>query len=191
MEVKDIWMSPDARRKSRYGLRTLGGIVGIAALAVGLVLGGTMLGFAMGWPAEHFSALLCAGVTGLVAALAVGLGRRARRERTVFFRTEKDRLFVLDAARLANYGGSILSFVEGTLNIQNYLQTLAQRPTLPAGAEEILRVERIRETSAHYVLTCQVCGPDQRAVRRTYLLVKGMEGQKSLLRQLEGKATQP
>lgn len=188
MTVEEVWMSTDARRKSRYGICTLGGIVGIAALALGLILGGTVLGFTMGWPMEAFSAILFVGVTGLIAVQAVSLRRHAQGERTVFFQTEKDRLFVLDAARLVDYGGSLLSFVEGTLKIQEYLQTLAQRPDLPARAEEILRVESIRERAAHYVLACQVCSSDQRVVRRTYRLVKGIAGQKSLLRQLEQKA---
>ena len=36
--ITHIWMSPDTRKKSRYGLRTLGGIAGIAALAILCVL---------------------------------------------------------------------------------------------------------------------------------------------------------
>ena len=37
MKVTKIWLSPDSEKKSRYGLRTLGGIVGITVLALLLV----------------------------------------------------------------------------------------------------------------------------------------------------------
>ena len=33
-KILKIWLSPDSAKKSRYGWRTLGGILGIAALAV-------------------------------------------------------------------------------------------------------------------------------------------------------------
>ena len=43
MELKQVWMSQDTRKQSRYSLRTLGGILGIVILALALVLGGTAL----------------------------------------------------------------------------------------------------------------------------------------------------
>lgn len=82
MAVKQIWMSQDTQKKSRYGLHTLGGILGIAALV--LVGGGTVLGFYMGWPVKLLSLVLCLGVTVLVAVLAVGLGRRSVGDTAVF-----------------------------------------------------------------------------------------------------------
>ena len=39
MMLKQIWMSPETKQKSRYGLRTLGGILGIAVLVLVLVCG--------------------------------------------------------------------------------------------------------------------------------------------------------
>ena len=49
----------------------------------------------------------------------------------------------------------------------------------------ILRVEGIKENRSHYALACQVRRPNQRVIRRTYFLIKGMEDQEFLLRQLE------
>ena len=39
MELKQVWMSRDTQKQSRYSLRTLGGILGIAMLALVLTLG--------------------------------------------------------------------------------------------------------------------------------------------------------
>ena len=50
MELKQVWMSQDTRKQSRYSLRTLGGILGMVILALALVLGGTALGLMLGWP---------------------------------------------------------------------------------------------------------------------------------------------
>ena len=70
MELKQVWMSRDTRKQSRYSLRTLGGILGIAMLALVLVLGGTALGFMLGWPMRLVSVGLWLGVTVLLVALA-------------------------------------------------------------------------------------------------------------------------
>ena len=47
MELKQVWMSRDTRKQSRYSLRTLGGILGMVILALALVLGGTALGLSL------------------------------------------------------------------------------------------------------------------------------------------------
>ena len=183
--VTHIWMSPDTGKKSRYGPRTLGGIAGIAALAMLLVCGGTALGLSMGWPMELVSPALCLGCTALAVLLAVGLGRRSTGDATVFFLMEGDRLFAMDARRLVYHGRGILSQTAAVMEVQQFLRSVAQEPYLPAGADEILKVERIRENRSHYALNCQVRHPNQRVIRRTYFLVKGMENQEGLLRQLE------
>lgn len=85
MKVTQIWMSMDTQEKSRYGLRTLGGIFGIAVLALSLIGGGIVLGFSMGWPMQSFSLILCVGVTALAVVLAVRLGGRSVRDAAVFF----------------------------------------------------------------------------------------------------------
>ena len=185
MAVKQIWMSRETQRKSWYGLRTLGGIFGIAVLALVLISGGTVLAFSMGWPVKLFSTLLCLGVTVLMVVMAVGLGRRSVRDTTIFFLTEDDRLFVVDASHLVDHGGSVMSHADGLLKTQQFLRRIAQSPGLPDGVDEILRVEGIKENRSHYALVCQVRHPNQKVIRRTYFLVKGVENQELLLRQLE------
>ena len=71
MELKQVWMSRDTQNQSRYSLRTLGGILGIAMLALVLVLGGTTLGFMLGWPMRMVSVGLWLGVTVLLVVLAL------------------------------------------------------------------------------------------------------------------------
>lgn len=75
----------DVARKSRFALRTAGGVVGIAVLMLVLVLGGTFLSLTLGLPGEVFSLWLVLGVTVLGVALALGLGRRSVQDATVFF----------------------------------------------------------------------------------------------------------
>ena len=62
----------------------------------------------------------------------------------------------------------------------SFSRSWRKNPYLPAGADEIRRVERIRENRTHYALVCQVRRPGQRTVRRTYFLVKGLEDQELL-----------
>lgn len=184
-KIVKIWMSLDTGKKSRCGLRTLGGIAGIAALAMLLVCGGTVLALRMEWPPEAVSLALCLGVTALIALLAAQLGRHSTRDATVFFLMEGDRLFALDARRLVDHGRNILSHAAAMMEVQRFLQNIAEAPYLPAGADEILRVERLRENRSYYAVVCQVRHPNGRVVRRTYFLVNGLEDQELLLRQLE------
>ena len=87
MEIRNIWMSPDTARKSRWGLRTLGGITAIAALMGLLVISGSVLSFAPDLPREAFSLFLVCAVTVLTAVLALKLGWRSAGDATVFFLT--------------------------------------------------------------------------------------------------------
>ena len=134
---------------------------------------------------ELLSLALCLGISALTVFLALRLGRRSVQDATVFFWMEGDRLFAVDARSLVYHGRDILSHAAAMMEVQQFLQKLAENPYLPAGADEIRRVERIRENRSHYALVCQVRHPGQRTVRRTYFLVKGLEDQELLLRQLE------
>lgn len=104
MELKQVWMSRDTQKQSRYSLRTLGGILGIAMLALALVLGGTALGFMLGWPMRMVSVGLWLGVTVLLVVLALRLGQNTVRDATLYFLTRDDRLFVADARAAGGYG---------------------------------------------------------------------------------------
>lgn len=185
MELKQVWMSRDTRKQSRYSLRTLGGILGIVMLALVLTLGGTALGFMLGWPMRLVSVGLWLGVTVLMVLLALRLGRNTVRDATLYFLTRDDRLFVADARQLAGMGHSALDWAKGTVRVQQRLREMARSPVLPAAAEEILRVEQIRENRTGYAVTCQLRRFDQTVTRRTCFVIRGLEDQETLLHLLE------
>ena len=97
MELKKVWMSPDTKKKSKYGYRAVGGILGIVLLMVLLLCGGTLLSLSLGINKKAFSLILLTAVSALGIGLAVLLGRRSIRDATIFFLTENDRLWVMDA----------------------------------------------------------------------------------------------
>ena len=185
MKVTKIWLSPDSEKKSRYGLRTLGGIVGIAVLALLLVCGGTVLMLSRGWSRELFPLILCLGVTALAVFLAVRLGRRSVQDATVFFLTEEDALFAVDVRQLVRPGHNLPGYAAAAAETQKLLRRIGAQPYLPAGADEVRKVERIKENGSHYVLSCQVRRPDGRMGKKTYFLIKGCRDEELLLRQLE------
>ena len=55
MELKKVWMSPDTKKKSKYGYRAVGGILGIVLLMVLLLCGGTLLSLSLGINKKAFS----------------------------------------------------------------------------------------------------------------------------------------
>lgn len=185
MEIRNIWMSPDTARKSRRGLRTLGGITAIAALMGLLVISGSVLSFAPDLPREAFSLFLVCAVTVLTAVLALKLGWRSAGDATVFFLTQDDRLYVMDARTMSRWGRGIPGFITGTLETQRFLRELTDAPRIPAGADEILQVSGIRENRGYYAIRCRVRRSSRQAVPHTCFLVKGYAGQDALLQQLE------
>lgn len=185
MKLKKVWMAPDTAKKSHYAWRTLGGNLGIAALMLVLIMGGTVLSFAFHWPRELFSLLLCVCVTVLGVWLSLRLGQRSVQDDTVFLLTESDQLFVMQARRLSDHSRGIWGYAAGTWETQTFLRQLAKQPFVPAGADEILKVTHIKETSTDYVIRCQVRHPNRHVVERTYFLVKGCEDEDLLLHQLE------
>ena len=110
MELKKVWMSPDTKKKSKYGYRAVGGILGIVLLMVLLLCGGTLLSLSLGINKKAFSLILLTAVSALGIGLAVLLGRRSIRDATIFFLTENDRLWVMDARGLSNHGNGFLGF---------------------------------------------------------------------------------
>ena len=184
MTVKKVWMSPDTRKKSRYALRTLGGIGGIVVLMLALLAGGAFLPLAPGPSRQAVALVLCAGATALGVGLALKLGRRLLGDATLFFLTDDDRLCFLDGRVLTGTGG-VLGYAADAWKTQKALRRLAQEPGLPSLAAEILKVEAIRENASYYAIRCQVRRPRRQAVRSTCFLVKGYEDEDLLLRQLE------
>ena len=79
----------------------------------------------------------------------------------------------------------MFAWAEGTVRVQQRLREMARSPVLPAAAEEILRVERIRENRTCYAVTCQLRRFDQTVTRRTCFVIRGLEDQETLLRLLE------
>ena len=169
MEIKQIWLPVRPARKNRAGLGTVGGVLGIALLAVALAGGGTVLVLQSGLPVQAALTALCLGVVVLVVALAAALGRRAERDATVFFLMEGDRLFVWDARAAVRWSGGAAGFAAGALHAQKLLRRLAEQPRLPAAAQEIVRVEHIRAVEGGQIAVCRVRRPNGAAARRTCL----------------------
>ena len=173
MELKKVWMSPDTKKKSKYGYRAVGGILGIVLLMVLLLCGGTLLSLSLGINKKAFSLIL------LTAVSALG----------IFFLTENDRLWVMDARGLSNHGNGFLGFAVGTMETQAFLRRQGRQPFIPNRADEILKVLNIKENRSHYAVRCQVRHPDTHVTRFTYLLIKGNPDEDMLLRELERRKT--
>lgn len=185
MTVKKIWMTRDTGRKSLYAWRTMGGILGIAALMVLLIGGGILL---MSWaslPREAFSLILCLGVTVLGVWLGLRLGKRTIQDCTVFVLTEEGKLYGLQASDLAGGEWNGIAYAQGTLNTQRFLRRLAEKLFVPAAADEICRVETIREHRTEYVIRCQVRRPGGHSAVRSFFADRDMADADLLLRELE------
>ncbi len=79
MELKKVWMSPETEKKSHYGYRTVGGILGIVLLTTVLLVCGALLPLSLGMPQKWFkwfSTILGVSVTSFEIVLAARLGRR-------------------------------------------------------------------------------------------------------------------
>ncbi len=189
MKLKKVWMSSETGKKSRYGYRAVGGILGIVLLMTVLLLGGTFLSLSLGVPQEWSSMILVVSGSGIGIALAVRMGRRGIQDATIFFLTEGDRLWVLDARGLAKYGRGFGGFAAGSMQIQAILRAQGRKPFVPNGADEILKVWNIKENRSHYAIRCQSGHPDRPVMWRTYFLVKGIPDEEMLLQELERRKT--
>lgn len=185
MEIKDIWLSPDSAGKSRFALGGIGGVLGISALALLLAGGGTVLMLRRGLSVQAMGLGLCVLVTALVLFLAFRLGRRRVQDATVFFLTEEDRLFALDAREMTDYGGNTVDNLLGDFRTQRLLRELARRPELPGRAREVVVVEKLKDRGGSLAAVCLVQNMSGRRFRRTYFLVRGLDREEELIRQLE------
>ena len=127
--------------------------------------------------------------TALSIALAVRMGYRGMQDATIFFLTENDRLWVMDARGLSSHGDGFLGFAISSMETQAFLRRQGKQPFLPKGADEILKVLSIKENRSHYAFRCQACHSDRHVVRRTYFLVKGIQDEQMLLQELERRKT--
>lgn len=185
MALKQVWMSQNTRKRSRYGLRVLGGIAGTAALMLVLAAGGAILITWLGLPRKVFSLVLVCGVTVLATVLGLKVGWRSVRDATLFFLTEDDRLYVMDARNLSPWGHGPLGYAAGAMETQTHLRRLAERTHVPGGADEMIKVEGIKENGGYYAISCLVRRRNGRLVRNTCFLVKGNQDEDQLLQQLE------
>ncbi len=185
MPLKKIWISKGPGEKNRYALSTLGGILGILALLMVLIVGGTFLTLYLSLPKEASLGTLCIGAVVLGVVLALGAGRRSLRESLVFFLTQDDRLYMLDSRTLASYRRGVLGFTSMTLDTQKALDRLAASPTLPPQALEILTVKKIREYSDFSRVSCLIRRPTGETGRWEFCLPSGYPDEDLLRFQLE------
>ena len=160
MELKQIWTSGNTEIGSHYAAKVLGGSLGLAVLAAALVAGCTTLLYRLGLMNEWVTLVLCLAVTALIVVAAFRLRRSVQRDRTIFYLTEDDRLFVLDAASQYRHTGGVLGMAEGAIKTEQFLNENACRPVLPAGADEILAVDNLKENAGHYAIRCRVRCPN-------------------------------
>ena len=122
MELKKVWMSSETRKKSRYGYRTVGKILGIVFLMTALLLIGTFLSLSLGLPQQSSSMILVLLASTLGIVLTARLGRRGMQDATIFFLTENDGLWIMDARSIPNYGDGFLGFAVGAMETQAFLR---------------------------------------------------------------------
>ncbi len=180
--LKKMWISAE---KGGYALRVIGGSIGAAVLAAVIVAACTVFAIRTGRMNEAFALALCLAVTALLVAFALRLRRGALRAVTVFFLTDDDRLFCYDARGAVSAGHGVLSRMTEAAQVQSLLNRLAKSPYLPAGAEEIVEVERIRDNRSHLAVVCRVLRSGGREVRRSCFVVRGLADEDALMRELE------
>lgn len=190
--VKKTWISVGADGKNRYSVRTFAGIAGIVALAVLIVVGGSWIPFYVNVDKAAFSLALCLGTTALATWLALRLRWRSAHDATAFFLTEDNRLYALDARGMFNRGSSAISLAQDAVETQSFMDGLAKTSTLPDGAIEIVKVDRMKENRLYYAVRCQVRPSNSLAItEHTCFLPKGYEDEQALVDQfkrLEGQA---
>lgn len=189
MELKKVWMSLDTEKKSHYGYRTVGGILGIVFLMTVLLFIGTFLSISLGLPQQSYSMVLVLMAAAFGIVMAVRMGQRGMQDAVIFFLTENDRLWIMDARGLSYHGRGFWGFALGAMETQKFLRMQGKSPYLPAGASEILKVWNIKENRSHYAIRCQSRYRNHRAIKHTYFLVKGIKDEEMLLKELERRKT--
>ena len=189
MEIEKAWLSTETGKKSRYGYRTIGGILGIVLLMVLLLLGGTFLSRSLGIDKKVCSLILLFAVSVLGIGLVALMSRRAIQDATIFFLTENNRLGVMDARNLSKHGDGFLGFAVSAMETQAFLRKQVHQSFVPDRADEILKVLGIKENHNHYAVRCQVRHPDKSVTRCTCFLIKGIPEEEQLLREFARRRT--
>ena len=123
MELKKVWMSLDTEKKSHYGYRTVGGILGICV---------SYDSFTFYWNIFiYFSGIATAklfygfGSYGCCIWDCNGCKNGAAGETqdaVIFFLTENDRLWIMDARGLSYHGRGFWGFALGAMETQKFLR---------------------------------------------------------------------
>ena len=128
-----------------------------------------------------------------VSVLGIGLvalmSRRAIQDATIFFLTENNRLWVMDARNLSKHGDGFLGFAVSAMETQAFLRKQVHQSFVPDRADEILKVLGIKENHNHYAVRCQVRHPDKSVTRCTCFLIKGIPEEEQLLREFARRRT--
>ena len=186
-----IWTPPGGGGKNRYALTAVGGSLAIGAFAAGAVSGGILLAFRLGWSMEAASLILCLLVTGAVLGLTAALGRRLLSLSLLFCMDDAGRLYAVDARKYAARRRGMASAAA----VQQAVRALAapggilerrlrEERGLTGLEPQLLRLEGLRERRGSYALRCLTRFPSGRAALRSWILVKGYEGEEELLRAL-------
>ena len=138
--------------------------------------------------------LMVLGITALVVALALALGRRSEADTMIYCRDDEGRLFVVDARSYVRQRAGGRDAVGAAVKTQRILANLtggvlqkymAQPQSLTGLAPQILAVENLKPAAGGYALVCAVRMPGGAEARQSYFVSAGMEDADELLHELE------
>lgn len=188
-----IWISQRAQ-KGGYAVHLLARMAGILVLAVVLAVLGGIAPLVFGWPRELSMLLMVLGITALVVALALTLGRRSEADTMIYCRDDEGRLFAVDARSYVRQRAGGRDAVGAAVKTQRILANLtggvlqkymAQPQSLTGLAPQILAVENLKPAAGGYALVCAVRMPGGAEARQSYFVSAGMEDADELLHELE------
>ena len=182
-----MWAAADPMQAKRYTAVHVAGILGIGAVTVTLSLLQGILYIWLGMT-EMMSLFFCLLTVALVLWLALLVRRYSRRNSLFFCLDEQDRLFAVDVLQMMRPRKGLVGYGEMALEVQRGIELLREQvlvqKTVPARAELILSVERLKEKEKDCVLVCRVQNVDGREYRRRWMIVRGYEEEEILLWQL-------
>ena len=130
MELKKVWMSLDTEKKSHYGYRTVGGILGIVFLDDSFTFYWNIFIYFSGIAtAKLFLWFLVVMAAAFGIVLAAQMGRRGMQDAMIFFLTENDRLWIMDARGLSYHGRGFWGFALGAMETRSFCVCREKAPT--------------------------------------------------------------